>query len=600
MSNRKDIFLRSLIKEILLESTTGRPDEPVRYTPQGIMTWKSSKLLSTVVPGSRLDEPEFFLSNYPISNFYPADSESETILQFNSMSAPIDEILNLGCEPVPEKYVSNTSSMFMKTLSNKFKSNEALVRYTEIVKNVKDKDTLQQSRPYNSTQTYFVITSSTNPNFKVTGGQVENVVGDSLTDLFKKMIANPLTGYGIWITTLPRSVQEDTITTLNVLQTGLSILTVVPGFNKVAAVANLGPSLALASYYAATHKNIDPNAKVEIPYIDAEVKAKYLNYVNVGGNLLAGVAGCYGGVMQFVSQVNALQRLRTLSGFNRFLSSGSASITTLDDLRQAYVGLGSNFRLASSFTDNLGNTISTSTAGWQAVEGGFVYVTGSGNTWLNNVTRIGIIADVAGDAVVFTQQEVNLVNSLLKGRNYWIIGQQIQAVIEGSSSLWMKAGATIDIVGAALDVWSLEQLLSSIPNRTDTINNDITPEEMTESVPSMFSELVIDYRTNIAGGNWNSLFPADPNKINVIDAVTKKVKLIPPVKFDSSLNNYINKQDNKSFTPRAIIVSSDLFPAIESIAKLKSSLGRHYSWKVTDAGTVFIVVSKEFITSTIN
>ncbi len=597
MQNSSDYkFLRLLIKEMITEAA--KEDLPARFTPQGIMLWKSKKLLSTVVPASKLEEPSFLLSNYPISNFFPADSENETILQFNNPPAPVDEILKLGCTPVPAKYVTNTNSMFMTTLKNMFNSNEAMIRYTEIVKNVKDNASLVQSRPYNSSQTYFVITSSTNPNFKVTGGSVTNVVGDSLTSLFKDMVADPLKGYGIWLTKMPNAVQEKTITILTAMQTSLSILTVVPGFNKVAAVANLGPSLALASYYASIHEKIDPEAKVQIPVIDTEVKATTLNAVNVGGNLLAGILGCFAGVQQFIAEINTLQRLRTLSGFTRFVSGGSASITTLDDLRQAYVALGSNFRLAASFTDNLGNTITTSTAGWQAVEGGFVYVTGAGNTWLNNVTRIGIIADTAGDAVVFTQQEVNLINSLLKGRNYFIIGQQLQAAINGTSTVWLKVSAGIDILGLVLDVWTLQQIIEAIPVEAKIEQKEVTVEQKSKLIPAMLARLSLEYRRNIANGNWSKLFSTAPGRVNVMDINTKSIKSIPAITFDSNLNNYFNSE-SKSFSPKVILVSSDLYPVFESVSKLRSSLGKNYSWKANDQGEVFLVLSNDFVRTTI-
>lgn len=589
-------FLRLLIKEMINEAA--KEDLPARFTPQSIMLWKSKKIVSSALPGSGFEEPTFLLSNYQISNFYPADNENETILQFHNPPAPVDEILKLGCAPIPLKYVTNNNSMFMTTLKNKFNSDEAIIRYTEIIKNVKDNASLSQSRPYNSSQTYFVITSSTNPNFKVIGGKEGNVIGDSLTGLYKNMIADPLKGYGIWLTTMPATVQKETIDILTAAQTSLSILTVVPGFNKVAAVANLGPSLALASYYAAIHEKIDPDAKVKIPIINAEVEAKTLNAVNVGGNLLAGILGCFAGVQQFISEINTLQRLRTLSGLTKFVSGGSVSITTLEDLRQAYVALGSNFRLAASFTDSLGTTVTTSTAGWQAVEGGFVYVTGTGNNWLNNVTKIGIIADVAGDAVVFTQQEVNLINSLLQGRNYFIIGHQLQAAINGTSSVWLKISAGIDILGLVLDVWTLQQIIDAIPEKVYIEREEITPEQVETSVRTIFSRLSLEYQRDIAGGNWGKLLSTTPGRVNVMDISTKSIKTVPSIVFDSSLNNYLNSQ-TKSFIPKLILVSSDLYSVFESVSKLKSSLGKNYSWKANDAGEVFLVLSRDFVAKTI-
>jgi hypothetical protein len=83
-----------------------------------------------------------------------------------------------------------------------------------------------------------------------------------------------------------------------------------------------------------------------------------------------------------------------------------------------------------------------------------------------------------------------------------------------------------------------------------------------------------------------------------MDINTKSIKSIPAITFDSNLNNYFNSE-SKSFSPKVILVSSDLYPVFESVSKLRSSLGKNYSWKANDQGEVFLVLSSDFIRTTI-
>jgi hypothetical protein len=164
--------------------------------------------------------------------------------------------------------------------------------------------------------------------------------------------------------------------------------------------------------------------------------------------------------------------------------------------------------------------------------------------------------------------------------------------------VWLKVSAGIDILGLVLDVWTLQQIIEAIPVEAKIEQKEVTVEQKSKLIPAMLARLSLEYRRNIANGNWSKLFSTAPGRVNVMDINTKSIKSIPAITFDSNLNNYFNSE-TKSFSPKVILVSSDLYPVFESVSKLRSSLGKNYSWKANDKGEVFLVLSSDFIRTTI-
>lgn len=586
-------IIRNLIREIIAESAL--PLGPSKYTPAELMKFRSRMILM----GSDKFDETYYFGNFLVKNFYPADSENEVIIELSGVSdSSYSDSIKLGGKPLPSSYTSNLSSKFINVLKNKFPSAEAQERLLLVAKNVKDDQSLNDSATYNRSKRFFVITSSTNPNFRYVSGEDKPSFSAEVGDLFRKMIANPLEGYGIYVTSMPKAAQDQSIRVLTTLQTLLSGLSVIPGYGKFAGVANLGPSLALASIYKVQGKNIDPNSKVTIPVVDVEISGVTLNNINVGANIVGGILGCFGGLHQAIAEVEKLRQLRSLSGLSTI--SGT-SLNTIGEFKAAYAALGESVSLASSYTDDVGNVINTSVSGWRPVSGGFVYVTGPGNGWINKIFTPGIITSSAGEVVVFTQGEVSLVKSLMTNSHYGVILLQIQGVVDNSGKVMSYLGFSLDTMGFIFDAITLKDLLAEFmegPPPKDALPIE-EPAEEKQALIAKVSELFNNIKKSLGvlkdgRSDW-SKFYSKQGSVTIMNMTTGERKSINQITISGQ--NILNSKTDVSYTPSLIIVSESLYKTFEIVSKLPSSFNppRNYFWKGNNDGSVIMIVSRDLL-----
>lgn len=587
-------LLRHFIREIIIESSENRA--PARYTPKEIFKFR----FSSGFEGLDTNLDSYYFGKFPILNFYSADNENEVIIELSSNYEPdaVSSVKSMNASLVPAKYWTNPDSTFMKDVNSNISSKESKDRILEIIKNVKDDSSLKDSKTYNKTQRFFVITSSTNPNFKYVAGEQKPSFTTELSKLFSELIANPLEGYGIYVTNLPQVAQDESIKTLTALQTSLSFLTAIPGYGRIAAAANLGPSLALASIYHAKGKSIDPNQTVNIPVINVEVGAKKLNNFSVGAYVVAGIIGCFGGLHQAISEVNKLNQVRALSGLP---SLTGTNLNTLGQFRTAYTALGNSTTLVANYSDDVGAVVTTARSGWQAVAGGYVYVTGAGNSWVNNTAKAGIIASNAGKAIVFTQREVEFINSLINGGNYLRILTQMQNVASGTGTVMVYIGIAGDALGAIIDVITLkdivEEYIKTDPPKDALPIKDPEVERavLISRLSSTYDEAKAKYAKITAGkANWDD-YTTSQGFTTIINLTTGARKIVNQIKIDSK--NCINDIPGKEFFPKVFIVNDEIYKTFEVISKLPNSFNppKNYFWKGNNTGSVFLVLSKSVL-----
>lgn len=586
-------IIRSLVREIITESA--KSFAPSKYTPAEIMRFEAKMILMGV---DKFDNSYYF-GNFIVNNFYPATSEDEVIIELLGSSVKsYSQAVSLGGKPVPVSYTQNLNSKFIEVLKNKFPSSEAQERLILVAKNVTNDQSLEDSKTYNSSKRFFIITSSTNPNFKYVSGEDKPSLSAEVGKLFKEVIANPLEGYGIYVTSLPKAAQDESIRTLSALQTILSGLSVVPGYGKFAGVANLGPSLALASIYKVQGKNIDPNSKVELPVVDIEVSGKSLNNFIVGANVVGGILGCFGGLHQAIAEVEKLRQIRSLSGISSIAGTG---LNTFNEFKEAYTALGKSVTLAASYTDDAGNIVNTSVAGWRPVSGGFIYVTGPGSGWINKLFTPGIIASSAGDVVVFTQGEVSFITSLITNGNYGIILLQLQNVVSGAGRVMSYVGFSLDTTGFVLDLMTLKDLLKEFtkePPPKDALPIPDPTEErraLMAKVSEIFEQIKKNFSVVQQGKSDWSKYYSKQGFVTIMNMTTGERKSINQLILSGQ--NILNSNPKVTYTPQLVVVSDSIYKTFEIIMKLPSSFNppKNYFWKCNNDGSVIMIISSDLL-----